>query len=56
MVREARPGESITLRGASALEPDLSLPWGRIGLWAVLVFGVAIIGTMTIRLYRQMNV
>ncbi|MDX1519080.1 MAG: DUF3999 family protein, partial [Gammaproteobacteria bacterium] len=55
LVDVATPGETITLLGKAALKPDRSIPWERIFLWTILTLGVLVIGSMALRLFRQMN-
>lgn len=55
MVGLAEIGEEIVLKGDIALIEHKPLPWQRIALWAILILGVMIIGTMVIRLIRTMG-
>lgn len=53
---ETRVEGSVELKGDQALTPPATpLPWPRILLWGVLLFGVLGLGWMAHRLYRQMG-
>lgn len=52
--RPANLGPVFELGGAERLSMHRA-PWGRIVLWGVLVLGVALLLTMTVRLIRQVN-
>ena len=55
LVQQATLGNQISLKGIEALQPDRKIPWQRILLWSVLIIGVLIIATMSVRLFRQIN-
>jgi hypothetical protein len=55
-IKLARAGGIFELGGESRLHPPLPpLPWKKWLLWAVLIFGVAVLAWMGRSLYRQMN-
>ncbi len=52
----AQPGPKVTLGGESKLQPPPPpLPWRKWALWTCLLLGVALMGWMAVRLYRQMG-
>jgi hypothetical protein len=52
----AQPGPKVTLGGESKLQlPPPPLPWKKWALWTCLLLGVALMGWMALRLYRQMG-
>jgi len=56
-LKKARIEKEIVLGGEDCLiPPEPPLPWKQWILWAVLVVGVAVLGVMTWRLFKQMNV
>lgn len=55
LMRQARLMESVELLGDAALAPELSIPWLRILLWAILIAGVLVLGFMAYRLLKQLN-
>ncbi len=56
MIGKAATGEELVLGGPAALETSrLPVSWKTWVLWSVLVGGVAVLGFLTFRLYRQMN-
>jgi hypothetical protein len=54
-IQLATLGNRISLKGAAALQADREIPWQRILLWSILIFGVLIVATMAFRLFRQIN-
>jgi len=44
-----------TLGGEGRLQPSAKLSWKRMTLWAVLLSGVALLGWMVRRLFRQIG-
>jgi len=56
LVATVNPAEPVTLGGADRLRPSRGpIPWRTLLLWTVLVLGVAFLGWMAWRLFRQMN-
>jgi hypothetical protein len=56
LIKSAKLGSSIDLGDASRLEPPKPpVDWKRYLLWAILVFGVAALAYMAMRLYKQME-
>lgn len=48
-------GERRELGGAAALVPEWRFPWRAAALWTVLIGGVLVVGTMAVRLAREMR-
>jgi hypothetical protein len=55
LVMTAQAGPQKIIGGRGMLEPDSKLPWGRWLLWLALVAGVLVVGTMALKLFREMN-
>lgn len=56
LIKVAQAGREHTLGGAEQLRPPPApVPWKQMLLWGVLLLGVAVLGTMVQRLYRQLN-
>lgn len=55
MTARASAGEPVELGGSAALETPVTLPWQRVGLWALLLVAVALLGWMAWRLVAEMN-
>lgn len=53
MIKDVEPGQIFELGGIKTKEQPI--PWKQYSLWTILVFGVAILGTMAFRLSKQMN-
>lgn len=55
LIGQATLGQELSLMGNAALQAELQIPWQRILLWGLLVLGVSILGTMAVRLFRQLR-
>jgi hypothetical protein len=55
LLTAATLGRPIELKGDDALKPGMKIHWQRILLWSVLVIGVLVIATITLRLFKQMG-
>jgi hypothetical protein len=54
-VPAATLGQRRELGGAGALVAPRVFPWRTAALWAVLILGVLVVGTMAVRLAREMQ-
>jgi len=55
LITAAALGRPIALKGEDALKTGMKIHWQRILLWSVLVIGVLVIATITLRLFKQMR-
>ncbi len=53
MIKTILPGKPYILAGKKVIKKPF--PWQKYSLWTILVMGVAILGTMAVRLSRQIN-